>query len=672
MKRYHYKIIVPIILVALSLFTGLTVASSHPAKAVSASDWNASSIIDDFLFYDNTSMSASDIQTFMNSKNSSCDTQGTRPASEYGRSDLTHAQYAASVGWPGPPYVCLRDYYQVPRSDQNINNLSTNVIPSGAISAAQIIKNAADTYSISPKVLLVLIQKESVGPLLTDTWPLPSQYRSVVGYACPDTAPCDPSYAGFYNQIMNAAYQFKYYKDHAYDKDQYGNYIYRHQPYNTATLLYNPNASCGSTQTTMSNYSTTALYNYTPYQPNQAALNNLYGVGDGCSAYGNRNFWRMFNDWFGSTKVSTPYAWSLVSQEAYTDSARTIPFTDDVAFAPGQTIYVRVKAKNIGSKTWSNTTTKIGTSNPIDRSSVFQDASWLSAVRPAAVTEASVMPGDIGTFDFALKAPSTTGTYKEYFNILIEGQAWLQDIGLYYTLNVTQPISPRLPEARLNSGEELKTLSHLTSSDGQNTLQVQGDGNIVVYSRFKPRWWSGIGGSIARLIMQADGNLVAYSSDMTPRWASGTDGHPGAYLRLQSDGNLVVYSSTGTALWNAGTTNTPNFLDVTTSILPRGDMYVGQSLETVDRNYRFVLQGDGNVVLYKQGIPLWATGTDGKPATRLSMQSDGNLVLYDTSQNPLWYSRTAGRGNSRLLMQTDGNLVIYNTSGATWATYTNK
>ena len=49
------------------------------------------------------------------------------------------------------------------------------------------------------------------------------------------------------------------------------------------------------------NQATANLYIYTPYQPNAAALNNLFGSGDGCSAYGNRNFWRLFSDWFGST-----------------------------------------------------------------------------------------------------------------------------------------------------------------------------------------------------------------------------------------------------------------------------------------------------------------------------------------------------------------------------------
>jgi hypothetical protein len=36
-------------------------------------------------------------------------------------------------------------------------------------------------------------------------------------------------------------------------------------------------------------------------------LANLYGTGDSCSAYGNRNFWRIFRDWFGSTYADDTY-----------------------------------------------------------------------------------------------------------------------------------------------------------------------------------------------------------------------------------------------------------------------------------------------------------------------------------------------------------------------------
>ena len=262
--------------------------------AVSASDWRAGRIIDDAIYYNSSSMSRDDIQNFLNSKVRSCDTWGTQPASEKGRPDITRAEYARLSGWPGPPYICLKDYYQVPRSDKIINNYnSTASRPAGSISAASIIKNASVKYGVNPKTIIVLLQKESPGPLPIDTWPLQAQYKNAMGYACPDTAPCDPQYAGFYNQIMNAARQIKLYRDNADS--------YKHRPFRTNSVLYNPNSRCGSSNVYIETYATAGLYNYTPYQPNKAALANMYGTGDSCSAYGNRNFWRIFNDWFGST-----------------------------------------------------------------------------------------------------------------------------------------------------------------------------------------------------------------------------------------------------------------------------------------------------------------------------------------------------------------------------------
>jgi hypothetical protein len=43
---------------------------------------------------------------------------------------------------------------------------------------------------------------------------------------------------------------------------------------------------------------TSALYRYTPYQPNAGALAAGYGTAY-CGAYGNRNFYLYFDDWFG-------------------------------------------------------------------------------------------------------------------------------------------------------------------------------------------------------------------------------------------------------------------------------------------------------------------------------------------------------------------------------------
>ncbi len=294
----YRRVIIFTTVILLSLVTCFTITIRSTPKAdaiVSASSWQAGRIIDDGIFYNNNAMSVAEIQSFLNSKVPSCDTNGTQ---RYNTS-MTNAQYAATQGWPGPPYVCLKDYYQVPRSDQNINNLTTNAIPVGAISAAQIVKNAADAYGVSPKVLLVTLQKESLN-LIGDNWPLPNQYRNAMGYGCPDTAPCDPQYEGFYNQMTNAARQFKLYRDNPTS--------YRYKPDQNNVISYQANApSCGSSSVYITSKATAGLYNYTPYQPNQAALNNMYGTGDSCSAYGNRNFFRYYNDMFGSTRLPTVF-----------------------------------------------------------------------------------------------------------------------------------------------------------------------------------------------------------------------------------------------------------------------------------------------------------------------------------------------------------------------------
>jgi hypothetical protein len=328
-KQFSSTVIISALIIATTfLVIGIVAFKSLPLvnATVYGVNWQAGRIIDDNIFYNNNAMSVDDIQTFLNQKVPSCDTSGTQ---QYNIS-MTDKQYAATQGWPGPSYVCLRDYYQVPRSDQNINNLTTNVIPNGAISAAQIIKNAADTYGISPQALLVTLQKES-NNLLNDSWPLPSQYKNAMGYGCPDSAPCDPQYEGFYNQMTNAARQFKLYKSSPSN--------YRYQPFKNNAISYQANApSCGSSTVYIDSYATAGLYNYTPYQPNQPALNNLYGTGDSCSAYGNRNFWRIFNDWFGSTREIYRYSsetlvgptGSAVTANVNTDNIQSLTIGDSM------------------------------------------------------------------------------------------------------------------------------------------------------------------------------------------------------------------------------------------------------------------------------------------------------------------------------------------------------
>jgi hypothetical protein len=186
---------------------------------------------------------------------------------------------------------------------------------------------------------------------------------------------------------------------------------------------------------------TAGLYNYTPYQPNSAALANLSGTGDSCSAYGNRNFWRYFNDWFGSTYAISS-SWQWVGQATYADSSRTLP-VDPETLSPNTTYYLTLKARNMGPAPWKTGTVNLATSNPGDRKSIFCDSSWLNypdtCSRPATLQESSVAPTTVGTFEFSIKTPSNYGTYTEYFRPVVEGQLWMDDVGLNWQFGIKPP-----------------------------------------------------------------------------------------------------------------------------------------------------------------------------------------------------------------------------------------
>ena len=72
-----------------------------------------------------------------------------------------------------------------------------------AESAARIIYKVQRACNLSAKVILVTLQKEQ--SLLTDPAPTAGVLRKAMGYGCPDTAACDSTYYGFFNQVFAAA-----------------------------------------------------------------------------------------------------------------------------------------------------------------------------------------------------------------------------------------------------------------------------------------------------------------------------------------------------------------------------------------------------------------------------------------------------------------------------------
>lgn len=110
----------------------------------------------------------------------------------------------------------------------------------------------------------------------------------------------------------------------------------------------------------------------------------------------------------------------------------------------------------------------------------------------------------------------------------------------------------------------------------------------------------------------------------------------------------------------------------------------GQWIISTANTYLLTMQTDGNLVLYQvigtppesggsfTGFALWWTGTDANGGKTFSVQTDGNLVVYDSDGSPVWSSGTVGLPAANLTVQNDGNLVLYSVQlAALWATYTN-
>nr|WP_240148571.1 hypothetical protein [Diaminobutyricibacter tongyongensis] len=261
-----------------------TVVSAFPfeqpaAQAADGRQFDPGDIISDALFFDGAAMNAADIQTFLNGKVSSC------------RSG----------------YTCLKDYRQSTTSKAAVSGRCNAYAGAANELASAIIAKVGAACGISQKALIVLLEKEQ--GLVTDDFPGSGQYRSATGYGCPDTAVCDSQYYGFFNQVYNAALQFKRYAATPTS--------WNHVAGRVNAVRFSPNAACGSSNVFIQNQATAGLYNYTPYQPNAAALANLYGTGDGCSSYGNRNFWRMYTDWFGSTIAGTSLLRTMTDPTVY-------------------------------------------------------------------------------------------------------------------------------------------------------------------------------------------------------------------------------------------------------------------------------------------------------------------------------------------------------------------
>lgn len=254
-------------LLALGLASGATPVQAAPQAGFWGYDNNlvvADSVMDDY-----GSMTAAQIQTFLEQQGAPC-VRGSDGSPCLKNATFTTTSKAATAFCP-----------------------SAYVGASGE-KASTIIHKVAQACRINPQLLLTFLQKEQ--SLVNTTNPSAIRYQKAMGFGCPDGQPCKPQYAGFQNQVYSAASRFHQYRQEP------SNFSYRVG--GTYDVKHNPNSACGTTRVHMDSAATAAVYNYTPFVPNAAALANPAGSGDSCSSYDKLNVFRIFSNWFGAPNIS--------------------------------------------------------------------------------------------------------------------------------------------------------------------------------------------------------------------------------------------------------------------------------------------------------------------------------------------------------------------------------
>ena len=327
-------------------------------------DFNANNLIDNGPFVDVNKMDTGAIQRFLERQNSYL-----KDFSEGGR---TAAQiiYGAAHGNGD--------------ATGSINGIDLN----------------GSTGTINPEAILVTLQKEQ--SLISKATRDDNALSKAMGYGCPDSGSCNPSYASFTKQVENGSWQLRYNYERAEGRgfsDYQVGQDFCFDDWN--------GTHCGR----FDNRATSALYRYTPHVYN-----------------GNYNFWNLY---FNTYQFQVrEYGHSFITQNGYP------------TLASGQFHNFNLYVQNTGTATWTRGQVNLGTARERDRVSPFTregngPSGWVSPNR-VQFQEASVAPGGTATFSFWLRNDGVAaGTYREYYQLVADnGGGWMEDYGIYWEVRV--------------------------------------------------------------------------------------------------------------------------------------------------------------------------------------------------------------------------------------------
>src|SRR5438067_4530370 len=106
------------------------------------------------------------------------------------------------------------------------------------------------------------------------------------------------------------------------------------------------------------------------------------------------------------------------------------------AMQPASTSQATLLFRNTGTKTWTKgvvgSQVALGVNgDSASFTALGMNVGWPSANRVAVQNEASVGPGAVASFTFAMKAPFSAGTVRIPLRPVIDGVAWLEDQGVF-------------------------------------------------------------------------------------------------------------------------------------------------------------------------------------------------------------------------------------------------
>ncbi len=141
---------------------------------------------------------------------------------------------------------------------------------------------------------------------------------------------------------------------------------------------------------------------------------------------------------------------------------------------------------------------------------------------------------------------------------------------------------------------------------------------------------------------------------------------PAATLRFPGSLDLSVVQGAGSCEVRSATRSLPITPAGVAPPAPRNRLRPGESLSpdqfllSPNGAYRLLFQADGTLAIYRlsDGATIWTAHNGGRVSSRLTLEPDGNLVVYgpDGAQ---WTSRTNGFNNCEAILQDDGSLVIW-------------